>query len=90
MTQKDQVFVVDLVVSDPTREMMVLNVINRLIGTTMEFSAIVKICKYIRLHEGHHFILMAMEVHGTPKRDTNCFIRECAYLFYDRRSRGHF
>jgi hypothetical protein len=32
---------------------------------------------------------MAMEVHGAPMHDKDCFIRECARLFHDRRSRGH-
>jgi uncharacterized membrane protein YwaF len=32
---------------------------------------------------------MAMEVHNTPKRDMDHFIRECGYLFHDRQSRGH-
>jgi hypothetical protein len=37
------------------------------------------------LHEGHHFILMAMEVHNAPR----CFIRECVCLFHNRQSKGH-
>jgi hypothetical protein len=32
---------------------------------------------------------MAMEVHGTPGRDMDCFIRECGRLFHDRRLGGH-
>jgi hypothetical protein len=32
---------------------------------------------------------MAMEVHGTPGRDMDNFIRECACLFHDKRSRGN-
>ncbi len=54
-----------------------------------ELSAIAKICKYKGLHEGHHFILMAMEVHSAPRCDMDCFIRECACLFHDKRSGGH-
>jgi hypothetical protein len=54
----------------------------------MEFSTIVKIHKYKALHEGHDFILMAMEVHNTPKRDMDHFIKECAGLFHDRRLKG--
>jgi hypothetical protein len=42
---------------------MALSVINQLVGVVAEFSAIAKIRKYRGLHEGHHFILMAMEVH---------------------------
>jgi hypothetical protein len=30
-----------------------------------------------------------MEVHDTLGRDMDCFIRECAHLFHDRRSRNH-
>jgi len=41
------------------------------------------------LQEGHHFIPMAMEVHGIPEHDMDCFIRECACLFHDRRLRDH-
>jgi len=50
----------------------------------MEFSSITKIRKYKRLHEGHHFILMVMEVHDTPERDMDQFIMECVLLFHDR------
>jgi hypothetical protein len=45
---------------------MAMNVINRLIGAIVELNTVVKIHKYERFHEGHHFILMVMEVHGTP------------------------
>ncbi len=55
----------------------------------MELSAIAKIHKYRRLHERHHFILMAMEVHGTPECDMDCFIKERVHLFHNRRSEGH-
>jgi hypothetical protein len=55
----------------------------------VELNAIVKICKYRRLYEGHHFVLMAMEVHDTPMHDMDSFIRECARLFHDRRLRDH-
>jgi hypothetical protein len=33
---------------------------------------------------------MAMEVHGAFRCDMECFIRECAYLFHDRRLKIHF
>jgi hypothetical protein len=36
--------------------------INQLVGVIAKFSAIIKIHKYKGLHEGHHFIVMAMEV----------------------------
>jgi hypothetical protein len=55
----------------------------------VKLGAIVKICKYRRLHEGHYFIPMAMELHNAPKHDMDCFIRECAYLFHDRQLGGH-
>jgi hypothetical protein len=51
---------------------------------TTELNAIAKICKYRRLHEGHHFILMAMQVHDALKCDMDHFIRECGHLFHDR------
>ncbi len=54
-----------------------------------ELSTIAEICKYKGLHEGHHFIPMAMEVHSALMCDMDCFIRDCAYLFHDRRLGGH-
>jgi len=56
----------------------------------MKFNAIIKICMYRKLHDEHHFILMAMEVHGTPKCDMDNFIEECARLFHNKQSRVHF
>jgi hypothetical protein len=50
----------------------------------MELSTIAKICKYKRLHKGHHFISMAMKVYGTPGHDMDCFIKECTCLFHDK------
>jgi hypothetical protein len=64
--------------------MVATNVITRLIGAIVKLSAIAKICKYRGLHERHHFISMAMEVHGTLERDMDHFIRESACLFHDR------
>jgi hypothetical protein len=55
----------------------------------MELKAIIKICKYKGLHEGYHFIPMAMEVNGAPGHDMDCFIMECASLFHNRQSKGH-
>jgi hypothetical protein len=55
----------------------------------VELNAIVEIHKYIRFQESRHLISMAMEVHGAPGCDMDCFIRECALLFHDRRSRDH-
>jgi hypothetical protein len=54
---------------------VVSSVISQPTGVTMELNAIVKIYKYRRFHKGHHFILMAMEVHGTPKCDMDRFIK---------------
>jgi hypothetical protein len=70
-------------------EMMTSSVISRPIGVTMELNIITKIRKYRRLHDGHHFIPMAMEVHNKPKRDMDCFIKDCARFFHNRQFRGH-
>jgi hypothetical protein len=83
MTQEDHVFVADVVVIDPTRDMVALSVISRLANTITKLNVIAKICKYKGLHEGHHFISMAMEVHGSPRCNMDHFIRECARLFHD-------
>jgi hypothetical protein len=89
ITWKDQVFIANVVVIDPMRNTMSSNVINQLAGATMKFNTIIEIRKYRRLHEGHHFIPMTMEVHNTPRCDMDHFIRECAHLFHNRRSGGH-
>ncbi len=60
---------------------MALSVINRPIGAAMEFNAIVKICKYKRLHERHHFILMAMEVHSALGHNMDCYNKEVWSFF---------
>ncbi len=75
MTQEDQVFVANVVVTDPTQETMALSVINWLINATMELNAIAKICKDKGFHAGHHFIPMAMEVHNALGRDMDHFIK---------------
>jgi hypothetical protein len=77
-----------VVVIDLMHEMVALNVINQPTGAIAELSAIAKIHKYKRLHVGHYLIPMAMEVHVAPKRDMDCFIRECAHFFHDRQSRA--
>jgi hypothetical protein len=64
--------------------MVVLNVINRIVGVIAKLNAITKIRKYRKHYEEHHFILMAMEVHGTFGHDMDHFIRECAHLFHNR------
>jgi hypothetical protein len=89
MIRKDQVFIADVVVIDSTRETMVLNVISWLVGVIAKLNAIAKICKFWRLQEGHHFISMAMEVHGTLEHDMDLFIKECVRFFHDRWSGGH-
>jgi hypothetical protein len=66
-----------------------MNVISQLVSVVVELNTIAKICKNRTFHEGHHFISMAMEVHGTPEHDMDYFIRECAHLFKDRQSGGH-
>jgi len=89
MTQKDQIFVVDVVVINSMQETMASNVINQPTCVTTRLSTITKIRKYRRFHEGHHFILMAMKVHGTPRHDMDPFIREHARLFHDRQLKSH-
>jgi len=89
MTQKDQVFVINVVVTNPMRETVASTVISQLVGAIVELNAIANIRKYRGLQEGHHFISMVMEVHGALGHDTNCFIRECICLFHERQSGGH-
>jgi hypothetical protein len=71
------------------QETMVLNIISRLTNAIVKLNIIAKIHKYRGHHEGYHFIPMAMEVHGEPRCDINHFIRECARLIHNRRSKGH-
>ncbi len=54
MTQKDQVFIADVVVTDMTWEIVALNVINRPTGAIVEFNVITKTCKYKWFHEGFY------------------------------------
>jgi hypothetical protein len=72
------------VVIDLMRETMALSVINQLVSAIVKLNVIVKIHKYRGLHEGHHFIPMTMEVHGTPMHDMDRFIKECVCLFHDK------
>jgi len=74
-------------VIDLTREMMAINVISQLACVVVELNSIVKIYKYKRFHEGHHFISMAMKVHDTLGCDMDHFIKECARIFHDRQLR---
>jgi hypothetical protein len=87
--RRGHVFVANVVVIDPMQEKVPSSVISWPTNAAVKLRAITKICKYRGLHEGHHFILMAMEVHSALRRDTDCFIRECAHLFHDRQSRCH-
>jgi hypothetical protein len=89
MICEDQVFVANVVVIDPTQEMVTMSVINRPTNAAMELNAITKIHNYRRLREEHHFIPMAMEVHNAFECEMDCFIKECACLFHDRQSKGH-
>ncbi len=68
---------------------MALNVIIRPTSAVTELSDITKIYKYKGFHERHHFIPMAMEVHGALEHDMDRFIKECARLFHDKRVGGH-
>ncbi len=74
----------NVVVINPMRKTVATSVISQPIGATVKLNATVKIYKYRGLHEGHHFILMAIKVHNTPRHDMNHFIRECARFFHDR------
>ncbi len=76
-------------VTDPTQEMVASNVISQPTIAIAKPRTIIKIHKYRGFHEGHHFIPMAMEVHGAPEHDMDCFIRECSNLFHHRQSGGH-
>ncbi len=76
-------------VIDSTQKTTSTNVINQLASATIKLSVITKIHKYKGLNEGHHFISMAMEVHGALGHDMDRFIRECVCLFHDKRLGGH-
>ncbi len=67
-----------------TRKTMVTNVISQLVNAVVKLSVIVKIHMYRKLHEGHHFIPMAMEVHDAFGCDVDCFIMERVHLFHNR------
>jgi hypothetical protein len=73
-----------VVVINPTQKTVASSVISQPIGVAMELNTIVRICIYRELHEGHHFIPMVMEVHGTLGHDMDRFIKECACFFHDR------
>jgi hypothetical protein len=85
MTREDQVFVANVVVINITRKRW----LRMSTCANVKFNTIAKIHKYKRLHERHHIIPMVMEVHDTPKCDMDHFIKECALLSHNRRSRDH-
>jgi len=65
-------------------ETMTWNVINQPINVATKLKALINICNYRRLHEGHHFIQMVMEMHNAFGQNMDRFIKKCAYLFHDR------
>jgi hypothetical protein len=71
------------------QEIVPSNVINRSICAIVELGAIIKIHKYKGFHEGHHFILTAMEVHGALGRNMDHFIMERAHFSHDKHSGVH-
>ncbi len=75
MTQEDQIFIADVVVTNLTWETMASSVIIQPTSVVAKLSAIFKIHKYRKFHEGHHFIPMAMKVHNTPEHDMDPIIR---------------
>jgi hypothetical protein len=89
MTREDQVFVANVMVTNLTWEIVTSNVISQSANVAMKFNIIIKIRKYRRLHEGHHFIPLALKLNNTLERDMDHFMKECAYLFHNRRSRSH-
>ncbi len=68
-------------VIDSTWETVILNVISWLGGATKKINIIANIHMYKKLHEEHHFIPMAMEVHNALGHDMDHFMRECAHFF---------
>jgi hypothetical protein len=64
-----------------TRRMKQCLQVSKLVDAIITFKTIVKIHKYKGLHERHHFILMAMEVHGALGHHMDHFIKECAHFF---------
>jgi hypothetical protein len=68
-------------VTDLTWETIAKNVISQLTNALAELNAIAKIHKNRRLHEGHHFIPMAMKMQSTLGHDMNHFIKELFVLF---------
>ncbi len=68
---------------------MASSVISQPIGVIAELRAIIEIHKYKGFHQGQHFILMAMEVHGALGCNMDNFIMECAHFSHDKHLGGH-
>jgi hypothetical protein len=64
--------------------MIFWSVISQPIGAIAKLNTITKICKCRELKEGHHFIMMAMEVHHIFECDMDYFIRECTCFFHGK------
>jgi hypothetical protein len=84
MTRENQVFLVDVVVTNSPWKSVVRNVIIQLVSENAKHKAIIKICKYERFCGGHHFIPMTMEVHSALGHHMDHFIKECARLFHNK------
>jgi hypothetical protein len=82
-------FVANVVIIDSIKEIGALSVINWPTCVVVKLNTIVNIYKYRRLHEGHHFIPMALEVHDTLEGDMYRFIRECAFFSHNILLGGH-
>jgi hypothetical protein len=65
---------------------MTSSAITQPIGAAMELNIIIKIHKYTGFCEGHHFILMAMDMHDALEHDIDHFIKDCARFFHNRQS----
>jgi hypothetical protein len=55
----------------------------------VELSTVIKIHKHKGFHEWHHFTLMVVEIHNVFECDMDHFIKECAQLFHNKRSKVH-
>ncbi len=66
-----------------------MNVTTWPIGAITKLNVIAKIRKYKKLHEGHHFIPIIVEVHNVVKHYMNRFITKCAHILHDRQSGDH-
>jgi hypothetical protein len=60
MIHEDQIFVVNVVVTNLTQKMVAMSVINRLTSVVVGLTTIANIRKYKRFNEGHHFMPMVI------------------------------